>query len=152
MRIVVPANRLFVRITTPGILPGAADPNFAMTYDLTLRTALTLPDSLAGSVVQGPVVAAASNVSPPQTNSITGNLALAANDVVAFLGGSNFVGALRRGGAARIPGIDAGAAALNSRLAGFRASAPPGTRLDNYQQDNLVIVLATRRPPPAGPR
>jgi hypothetical protein len=139
-------------VTTPDGFPGGPDPNFVLTYDLTLRTSMTFPDNVAGNVVQGPVTVAATNISRPQTNSITGNLALAADDLVRFFGGDGFVSAMRQGGVSQLPGIDTGVSALNAKLNTLRSSAPPGTRLDSYQQDNLAILLATNRPPPQGPR
>jgi hypothetical protein len=152
IRIVVPNNRLFIRMTTPNGFPGGLDPNFVLTYDLTLRTSITFPASVAGSVVQGPVMVVATNISRPQTNSITGNLTLASDDLVRFLGGDGFVSAMRQGGASQLPGIDTGVNTLNAKLNQVRASAPSGVRLDSYQQGDLVIVLATNRPQSRGPR
>lgn len=149
--IVVPQNRLFVRITTPDGFPGGLDPNFAMTYDLTLQTSMTFPTTVAGSVAQGPVTVRAINVSQPQSRSITGNLGILLNDISSFLGGPDFIAAMRQGGVSTLPGIDTGVNALNVKLAQLRAAAPPGTRLDTYQQDNQVVLLATNRPPPRGP-
>lgn len=152
IRIVVPNNRLFIRVTTPEGVPGSLDPNFALTYDLTLRTSMTFPPNVSGNVAQGPVTVSATNVSQPQTHSITGNLALAVNDLITFLGGTGFVAAMRQGDVSQLTGIDTGVNTLNGKLAELRRSAPPGTRLESSQQDNLVILLATNRPPAQGPR
>ncbi|KWW32736.1 LGFP repeat-containing protein [Cupriavidus metallidurans] len=148
----VPGNRLFVRVTTPDGFPGAVDPNFAVTYDLIIRTSITFPDTVAGSVVQGPVTVEGTNVSRPESRSVTGNLVIAVNDISSFLGGPDFFAAVRQGGIAQMSGVNTGAALLNQKLAQLRNSAPPGTRLELYPQDSLVAVVATNRPPPQGPR
>jgi hypothetical protein len=143
IRILVPGNRMFVRVTTPDGFPGALDPNFAVTYDLVVSTSLTFPETVAGSVVQGPVTVQGMNVSRPETRSVTGNLVIAANDVSTFVGGPDFLAAVRRGGVAQMSGVDTGAAQLNQKLAQLRNGAPAGTRLELSAQDGLVGVRAT---------
>lgn len=150
--IIVPGNRLFSRITTPSGFPGRLDPNFAMTYDLIIRTTIAFPQTVAGSVTQGPITASATNISRPETRSITGNLLLVVNDLVSFLGGADFVAKLRQGGVSRAPGVSAGVAELNQRLAQLRTAAPAGTRLESFPENDLVVLLATNRAPPHGPR
>jgi hypothetical protein len=147
----VPRNRMFVRVTTPDGFPGALDPNFAVTYDLVLRTTITFPETLSGNITQGPVTIEGVNVSRPQSNSITGSLLIVANDVISFLGGPDFVAALRRGGVARLTGLDTGVASLNARLAQLRSGAPAETRLELLPQNSMALVLATTRRPPPGP-
>lgn len=148
----VPGNRLFVRVTTPDGVPGSVDPNFVVTYDLIVRTSITFPDTVAGSVVQGPVTVQGTNVSRPESRSVTGKLVIAANDISSFLGGPDFFAAVRQGGVAQMSGVSTGTALLNQKLAQMRNGAPPGTRLELYPQGALVAVLATNRPLPPGPR
>jgi hypothetical protein len=150
LQIRVPHNRLFVRVTTPDGVPGSLDPNFAVTYDLVVRTSLTFPDTLGGNVVQGPVTVQGTNVSAPATHSITGKLVIAVSDVSHFLGGPDFFAAVRRGGVATMSGVDTGTAQLNQKLAQLRNGAPPGTRLELAPQGPLVAVIATTRPAAPG--
>ena len=145
-------NRFFARITTPSGVPGGLDPNFAVHYDLTLRTSLILPDSPGGRVTQGPMTLSATNISRPETRSMTGGLVLAVDDLVQFLGGQGFLAAARQGGIAQLPGTDAAVSALNARLDSLRLASPPDTRLDIYPNRNVVVAHATRLPPPTGPR
>ncbi|WP_158218754.1 LGFP repeat-containing protein [Roseateles aquatilis] len=152
IRLVVPHNRLFVRVTTPDGFPGGLDPNFAVTYDLVVRTSITFPDTVAGSVVQGPITVQGLNVSEPQTHSITGNLAIAVNDLIGFLGGPDLFAAMRQGGVAQMSGVNTGTAQLNQKLAQLRSSVPAGTRIDLMPEADLVAVVATTRPAPPGPR
>ena len=151
LRIRVPGNRLFVRVTTPDGISGSLDPNFVVTYDLVVTTSITFPDTVAGSVVQGPVTVQGTNASRPESRSITGNLVIAANDLSGFLGGPDFFAAVRQGGVAQMSGVNTGAARLNQQLAQLRNGAPPGTRLDLSPEGPLVAVLASNRPLPAGP-
>jgi LGFP repeat len=148
----VPGNRLFVRVTTPDGFPGSLDPNFVVTYDLIVRTSITFPETIAGSVIQEPVAVQGTNVSRPESRSITGNLVIAVNDLSSFLDGPDFFAAIRRGGVAQMSGINTGTAQLNQKLAQLRNGAPSGTRLELYPQDALAAVLATNQPPPPGPR
>jgi len=152
IRIRVPGNRMFIRVTTPGVLPGSIDPNFVVTYDLVVRTSLTFPDTVAGIVVQGPVEVQGTNVSRPESRSVTGNLVIVANDVRRILLGPDLLAAVRQGGVAQLTGVNTGAAQLNQKLAEVRRAVPPGTRLEVFPQDGLVVILATNRPPPPGPR
>jgi hypothetical protein len=148
----VPGNRLFVRVTTPDGFPGSLDPNFVVTYDLIVRTSITFPETVAGSVVQGPVTVQGTNVSRPESRSVTGNLVIAANDIISFLGGPDFFAAVRQGGVAQMSSVNTGVAQLNQKLAQVRNGAPPGTRIELYPEGALVAVLATNRPLPPGPR
>ncbi len=145
IQIRVPHNRLFVRVTTPDGLPGSLDPNFAVTYDLVVHTSITFPDTVAGTLVQGPVTVQGMNVSPPQTHSITGNLVIAANDIVGFLGGPDFFAAMRKGGVTQMSGVNAGTAQLNQKLAQLRSSAPAGTRINLVPEADFAAVVVTNR-------
>lgn len=144
----VPANRFFVRITTPTKLSGDLDPNFVITYDLVLSTTLTFPASPAGNVVQGPVTVTAANVSRPTSNSVTGNYL--SNFVGALLAGPGFSGPMQQGGA-QLSGVNAGVNAINAALAQVRALSPPGARFDSYPQNDLAVLEATTRPRRPGP-
>jgi LGFP repeat len=148
----VPGNRMFVRVTTPDGFPGSLDPNFVVTYDLIVRTSIRFPKMVTGSVVQEPVTVQGANVSRPESRSVTGNLVIAANDIISFLGGSDFIAAVRQGGVAQISSVNTGVAQLNQKLAQLRNVSPPGTRIEVYPQGDLVAVLATNRPLPPGPR
>lgn len=144
IRIRVPGNRMFVRFTTPDGIPGTLDPNLIVHYDLDVRTTLALPDTVGGTVVQGPVTVAGTNVSRPETHSVTGNLLIAGNDVWAFLSGRDFIAAASRGGVAQISGVNAGSEQLNRTLGQLRRGAPAGARLELNAQDGLVAMVATR--------
>lgn len=152
IQIRVPHNRLFVRVTTPDGFPGALDPNFAVTYDLVVRTSITFPNTVAGSVVQEPVTVQGTSVSQPQTHSVTGNLVIAVNDIIGFLGGADLFAAMRQGGVAQMSGVNTGTAQLNQKLAQLRSSVPAGTLLDLIPEADLAAVVATNRPPTPGPR
>ena len=145
----VPNNRLFVRITTPGLIPGSLDPNFVITYDLTIRTTITFPSVITDAVVQGPVVIEGTNVSQPESRSVTGNLVLTVNDIVKFFGGSDFFEATRRGGVAQIRGVNTGISLVNQKLVEYRNKLPQNTRLELFPDGSLVGVLLTNRPAPS---
>lgn len=141
-------NRLFTRITTPSGFPGSLDPNFVVTYDLTLRTNIVLPTTPAQRVTQGPMTLLGTNVSRPESRSITGNMVIAADDIIQFLGGDGFLAAARQGGMVQLPGTDAAVSALNARLDPLRSAAPAGTRVEIYPRGNLAVMHATARPGP----
>ena len=151
----VPASRFFVRITTPdapivGGAPGRLDPNFSIDYDLNIRATFLLPAQAGSKVVQESMHYSATNVRGPQTSSLTGNLLLAANGIVRFLGGPDFTAAIPRevhfahGTLVRLD-LDA----LNQPLA---QRLMPNARIEIVPNTNRNLKLrVTTRPPEAGP-
>ena len=149
-----PATRFFVRITTPdapliGGLPGGADPNFGINYDMNIRAIFILPTHAGGRVVQESVHYSATNVGRPQTRSVTGNLLLAMNGFVSFLGGPDFTAAIPREvnfshGSLISLDLDS----LNRPLA---QSLPQDARIDIIPHASNLLLRVTTRPPTAGP-
>ncbi|WP_017462557.1 hypothetical protein [Dyella ginsengisoli] len=147
LTLLVPHNRMFIRITTPDGVPGALDPDFVVFYDLRITATIHLPTSLHDKVALGPLNFAAINISKPESRSITGQLATAINDFMHFLGGPDFVARLRENRYVTVnPPLAIDLSEWNRRLAA--AHLPADMRIENIPEgDQLVSHLTTRKPP-----
>ncbi len=160
VRLQLPRNRFFARITTPDAdtpfgsigAPGEVDPNFYIHYDLDATATFLLPTSLDGRVVQESLQVGAVNVDRPQTRSVTGNLALAMNDIVHFLGGPDFVAQMRQDryvSMGSLLSVDLGE--WNRKLAQEIGTTPAQARIENGFRGDQLLMHLTRRAPEPGP-
>jgi len=95
VRASLPRNIVFFNLTTPTILGQWADPRFSIDFDLTASTDIRVPATVADGLSVGPTRLTVSKIKPDSQN-VTGDIALAVSQFVAALSGQDFIGALTR--------------------------------------------------------
>ncbi len=84
---------MFFNLTTPTILGQWADPRFSIDFDLTASTEIRVPTTVGDRLSVGPTRLTVSRIKPDSQN-VTGDIALAVSKIVAAFSGQDFIGAL----------------------------------------------------------
>lgn len=145
----IPRNRIFLRIMNSSIFSGDLDPNFFTHYDLVATATFLMPASPGGSIVQDTLHYHVHNVDRPQSRSVTGKIAIAMNDLIAFLGGPDYIAQIRQdrnGSLGSLINLD-----LAEVQRALQGTAAAGTRVETTHRNGMLVLHATSRPPPQGP-
>lgn len=149
VRMTIPRNRVFVRIMNSSVFSGDLDPNFFTHYDLDAVATFLLPRSTGDGIVQESMRYHVRNIDKPQSRSVTGRIAIAMNDLVAFLGGPDYIARITHDRSGRIGSLvrlDLGD--VHQALRGIGSS---GMRIETTHRGGMLVLRATSRPPAAGP-
>jgi hypothetical protein len=90
LTLVLRGNSVAATSTTDTALGKWADPRFSFTFDVTLRMELPVP-SATQPVLVNKAVATLSNVSKPDSHGVVADVISLMNDIVAFVGGPDFL-------------------------------------------------------------
>lgn len=145
MRYVLNGNRLSTYFRTPTPLGRDFDPGFVVDFDMDV----VLDVELRGNqLVAGPA-RIYPNVKPPAGKNITGDLAVAANDLLKLLSGTDFVGLLVREINGRNfelqSGVNQELARLNPVL---QAAAAGGVIVPGFEAGRLMFTIRDARAAP----
>lgn len=111
----IPGNSFDGQLTTPSIIPGALDPKFSLTFDLSAVSTITIPASPAGVFSVGPTHVSLTNAKLDSHN-LTGDAALAFKNVYRFVTGADLTAVVTQNRSFEQPALQAG-------LANFAAPA-----------------------------
>lgn len=146
----LPRNTFLFNVTTPsvgGIGAGQyADPRFSVDFDLEATAQISLPSTIGQGLTIGPAIVAVFNVKRDSQN-FTGDIALAALEVVKLFSGRDLTAELTKDRVFRFDGIKADLGRLGFALGGLR-DAPKV--LENYDPSRQIVSLyasATGTPP-----
>jgi hypothetical protein len=89
LRYLIAGNNLTTSIRTPGPAPSGTDPRFSVSFDA--EVIIDVDRSGAGGIVAGPAKLKL-NVNRPTGQNMTGDIAVAANNLFNFLAGRDFIG------------------------------------------------------------
>lgn len=89
LKYLLAGNNLTTSIRTPGPAPSGTDPRFSVNFDA--EVTIEVDRSNSGGIIAGPAQLKF-NVSRPTGANLTGDLAIAANNLVSYLSGKDFIG------------------------------------------------------------
>jgi len=145
--ITIPRVRLFVRITTPDGVSGALDPNFVVYFDLVATSARPLPTHTSQADTafrKRPLTLQVKNISRPETKSLTGNLIIAANNLIDIMGGPDFIELLRKNDQIKTTFEDVGDGIDYTKIKALLTGKPP-MRVDSYSENGILVLKATNK-------
>lgn len=95
IRLLLPRNVFFINITTPGPLPGWADPRFSIDFDLSADAQIILPTRAGAPLGLGQVTVRATNLHWDSQN-LTGDVVRLANSIATLLTGNDLTAQFTR--------------------------------------------------------
>jgi hypothetical protein len=128
LQYILKGNRVTLTMTTPSIFGSWADPRFSIDFDLILTLNV---QAQVGAPLKVNTASASVNAGRPQGANLSGDIAVAAANIVRFFGGPDFLGRVQSQINARQ--FDA-AGQVNAAL------APLSTALSRIRLPNLTII------------
>jgi hypothetical protein len=89
---ILKGNRVTLTMTTPTIFGSWADPRFSIDFDVTLTLAV---QARVGAPLKVTTASASVNAGRPQGANLSGDVLVAANSIISFFGGPDFLGRIQ---------------------------------------------------------
>jgi hypothetical protein len=119
INIKLPRNTLLFNVTTPSVFGQYADPRFSIDFDVSASAKIMLPSTIGQGLALGPLAVAVFNVKPDSQN-LTGDLAIAVLKVVEYFSGRDFTAEFTKDRLFRFDSIKADLGRFRTALAGLR--------------------------------